>query len=74
MEEKNLTPEEAFYTEKANLERELTNRIKHFAGTFATNVEFACKVEVEFMNSTEGGVVDYRISGVELKTNYSQNG
>ncbi len=74
MEEKNLTPEEAFYIEKANLERELTNRIKNFAGTFATNVEFACKVEVEFMNSTEGGVVDCRISGVELKTNYSQNG
>ena len=74
MEEKNLTPEEAFYAEKAKLEREHTNRIKHFAGTFATNVEFACKVEVEFMNSTEDGVVDCRISGVELKTNYSQNG
>ena len=74
MEEKNLTPEEAFYIEKSNLERELTNRIKNFAGTFATNVEFACKVEVQLIGNTEGGVVDCCISGVELKTNYSQNG
>ena len=74
MEEKNLTPEEAFYIDKANLERELTNRIKHFAGTYATNVGFSCNVEVELMGNTEGGVVDCRISGVNLKTNYSQNG
>ena len=56
MEEKNLTPEEAFYIDKVNLEREITNRVKQFAGTHAINVEFACKVEVEFMNTTEGGV------------------
>ena len=74
MEEKNLTPEEAFYIEKMNLERELTNRIKNFAGTFATNVEFSCKVEVAYLESMEGNTVDCRISGVNLKTNYSQNG
>lgn len=74
MEEKNLIPEEAFYIDKANLERELTNRIKHFAGTYATNVEFSCNVEVQLMESAEGNVMDCRISGVKLKTNYSQNG
>lgn len=72
MEETKITPEEAFYIEKANLEREITNRVKLFAGTYATNVDFSVSVNVELMVAEEGSVSDCRISGVSVKSNYSQ--
>lgn len=74
MEENKITPEEAFYIEKANLEREITNRVKSFAGTYATNVELSVNVGVELMEDEQGGVAACRISGVSVKSNYSQNG
>lgn len=73
MEDNKITPEDAFYIEKANLEREITNRVKLFAGTYATNVDFSVSVNVELLEDEQGGVADCRISGVSMKSNYSQN-
>ena len=46
MEEKQITPEEAFFSAKANLELAITAQLKEFAVKFCTSVIFKGCVEV----------------------------
>lgn len=71
MEEKQITPEEAFFSAKANLELAITAQLKEFAVKFCTSVIFKGCVEVQPYVS-ETGEVDTRISHVEVETKYSQ--
>ena len=70
MEEKQITPEEAFFSAKANLELAITAQLKEFAVKFCTSVIFKGCVEVQ--PSETGEIVDTRISHVEVETKYSQ--
>ncbi|UWG69551.1 MAG: hypothetical protein [Bacteriophage sp.] len=72
MEEKQITPEEAFFSAKANLELAITAQLKEFAAKFCTSVIFKCCVEVQPYVSETGKVIDTRISHVEVETKYSQ--
>lgn len=74
MEEKNLTPAEVFFKKKAEFEHSITEAVKQFAGAFATDVNIAVGVSVLPAISTDGSVVDCRISNVTIETKYSQNG
>ena len=47
MEEKQITPEEAFFSAKANLELAITAQLKEFAVKFCTSVIFKGCVEVQ---------------------------
>lgn len=47
MEEENkITPEEAFFKTKSELEQKLVAQLKEFAGMFSTSVVFKCNVEM----------------------------
>lgn len=72
MEEKQITPEEAFFSAKANLELAITAQLKEFAVKFCTSVIFKDCVEVQPYVSETGEIVDTRISHVEVETKYSQ--
>ena len=72
MEEKQITPEEAFFSAKANLELAITAQLKEFAAKFCTSVIFKACVEVQPYVSETGKVIDTRISHVEVETKYSQ--
>lgn len=72
MEEKQITPEEAFFSAKANLELAITAQLKEFAVKFCTSVIFKGYVEVQPYVSETGEIVDTRISHVEVETKYSQ--
>lgn len=72
MEEKQITPEEAFFSAKANLELAITAQLKEFAVKFCTSVIFKGGVEVQPYVSETGEIVDTRISHVEVETKYSQ--
>lgn len=72
MEEKQITPEEAFFSAKANLELAITAQLKEFAAKFCTSVTFKGCVEVQPYVSETGKVIDTRISHVEVETKYSQ--
>lgn len=72
MEEKQITPEEAFFSAKANLELAITAQLKEFAAKFCTSVIFKSCVEVQPYVSETGKVIDTRISHVEVETKYSQ--
>lgn len=74
MEEKTLTPAELFFRKKAEFEHSITEAVKQFAGTYATDVNIAVGVSVTPALSTEGQVVDCRISNVTIEAKYSQNG
>lgn len=73
MEEKNLTPAEAFFMKKAEFEHNVTEAVKNFAGTFATDVKIAISVAVETKSPETGEVVECRIKGVEVETKYKQD-
>ena len=72
MEEKQITPEEAFFSAKANLELAITAQLKEFAANFCTSVIFKGCVEVQQYVYETGKVIDTRISHVEVETKYSQ--
>lgn len=74
MEENKITPAERFFKEKAELERNITEAVKQFAGMYATDVKIAVGVSVQSALSEDGSVVDCRISNVTIETKYSQNG
>lgn len=73
MEEKQLTPAEAFFMKKAEFEHNITEAVKNFAGSFATDVKIAVAVEVQAALANSGDVVDCRIKGVEIEAKYKQN-
>lgn len=54
MEEKQITPEEAFFSAKANLELAITAQLKEFAAKFCTSVIFKGCVEVQPYVSKRG--------------------
>ena len=67
MEEENkITPEEAFFKAKSELEQKLV------AGTFATSVVFKANVEVQSIFTNTGQLVETRISRVEVETKIAQ--
>ena len=72
MEEKQITPEEAFFSAKANLELDISAQLKEFAVKFCTSAIFKGCVELEPYVSETGEIVDTRISHVEVETKYSQ--
>lgn len=72
MEEKQITPEEAFFSAKANLELAITSQLKEFAVKFCTSVIFKGCVEVQPHVSETGEIVNTGISHVEVETKYSQ--
>lgn len=72
MEEKQITPEEAFFSAKANLELAITAQLKEFAGTFSTSVVFKGNVEVQPIFTNTGQLVETRISRVEVETKIAQ--
>ncbi len=72
MEEKQITPEEAFFSAKAHLELAITSQLKEFAVKFCTSVIFKGCVEVQPYASETGEIVNTRISHVEVETKYSQ--
>lgn len=74
MEEKQLTPAEAFFMKKAEFEHSITEAVKNFAGAFATDVNIAVGVSVVPALADSGDVVDCRISNVTIEAKYSQNG
>ena len=74
MEEKQITPEEAFFSAKANLELAITAQLKEFAAKFCTSVIFKGCVEVQPYVSETGKVIDTRISHVEVETKYKSPG
>lgn len=67
MEEKQITPEEAFFSAKANLELAITAQLKEFAVKFCTSVIFKGCVEVQPYVSETGEIVDTRIPMLKLK-------
>ncbi len=73
MEEQKLTPAEAFFMKKAEFEHNVTEAVKNFAGTFATDVKIAVSVAVETAVAQTGEVVECRIKGVEVETKYTQD-
>ena len=73
MEEQKLTPAEAFFMKKAEFEHNVTEAVKNFAGTFATDVKIAVSVEVQPALATSGEVVECRIKQVEIEAKYKQN-
>ena len=73
MEEKQLTPAEAFFMKREEFEHSITEAVKNFARAFATDVKIAVAVEVQPALSSSGDVVDCRIKGVEIEAKYKQN-
>lgn len=73
MEEQKLTPAETFFMNKAEFERSVTEAVKNFAGTYATDVKIAISVSVETFLAETGDVANCRIKGVEIETKYKQN-
>lgn len=74
MEEKNLTPSEVFFKEKAAFEHSVTEAVKQFAGTYATDVNIAVGVSVIPALAEDGRVISCQISNVTIEAKYSQNG
>lgn len=73
MEEENkLTPEEAFFKAKSELEQKIVAQLKEFAGTFATSVVFKGCVDVQPIFTNTGQLVETRISRVEVETKIAQ--
>ena len=73
MEEENkITPEEAFFKAKSELEQKLVAQLKEFAGTFATSVVFNANVEVQSIFTNTEQRVETRISRVEVETKRAQ--
>lgn len=73
MEEQKPTPAEVFFTKKAEFEHNITEAVKQFAGTYATDVKIAVSVEVQPALATSGEVVECRIKQVEIEAKYKQN-
>lgn len=73
MEEQKLTPAETFFMNKAEFEHSVTEAVKNFAGTYATDVKIAISVSVETLLTETGDAANCRIKGVEIETNYKQN-
>lgn len=73
MEEQKPTPAEVFFMKKAEFEHSITEAVKNFAGTYATDVKIAVAVEVQAALADSGDVVDCRIKGVEIEAKYKQN-
>lgn len=73
LEEKNLSPAETFFIKKAEFEHSITEAVKSFAGTYATDVAIKVAVAVQPALTTSGDVVDCKIKGVEIEAKYTQN-
>lgn len=73
MEEKQLTPEEVFFKAKSDLERAVTEAVKQFAGTYATDVNIEVGVTVLPHVSDGGEVLECRVNGVTINSKYSQS-
>lgn len=74
MDEQNISPAELFFKKKAEFEHSLTEAVKNFAGTYATDVNIAVGVSVLSALGTDGQLVDCRIKNVTIEAKYSQNG
>lgn len=74
MDEQNISPAELFFKKKAEFEHSLTEAVKNFAGTYATDVNIAVSVSVLPALTTDGQLVDCRIKNVTIEAKYSQNG
>ena len=73
MEEENkITPEEAFFKSKAELEQKIIALLKEFAGANATSVTFKGYVDVQPLFSETEQIVQTRISRVEVETKIAQ--
>lgn len=73
MEEQKLTPAETFFIKKAEFEHNVTEAVKNFAGTYATDVKITISVAVETALAETGDVANCRIKGVEVETKYKQD-
>ena len=73
MEEKQLTPAEAFFMKKAEFEHNITEAVKNFAGSYATDVKITISVAVETALAETGDITNCRIKGVEVETKYKQD-
>ncbi|MBD5228858.1 MAG: hypothetical protein HDS69_02285 [Bacteroidales bacterium] len=73
MEGKTISPAEAFFRKKSEFEHNITEAVKNFAGTYATDVKITVSVAVQPAIATSGDVVDCRIKGVEIEAKYTQN-
>ena len=73
MEEKQLTPAEAFFMKREEFEHSITEAVKQFAGAYATDVNIAVGVSVVPALADSGDVVDCRISNVTIEAKYKQN-
>lgn len=70
--ENKITPEEAFFNSKAELEQKIVALLKEFAGTNATSITFKGCVDVQPLFSETGQIMQTRISRVEVETKIAQ--